>query len=68
MISCCARRLSNSDVHVNTQTQGAEKTDEAVETERMTEVPPDVVRSLNTPPLARHETDDSVEIVCDVIA
>ena len=68
MTLCCARRLS--DLHVNTQTQaqGQEKTNEAVETEKMTEAPPDVVRPLNTPPLARHETDDSVEIVCDVIA
>ena len=67
-MSCCARRLSDIDMNTQTQAQGPEKTDEAAETEKMTEAPPGVVRSLNTPPLARHETDDSVEIVCDVIA
>ena len=42
--------------------------DKAVETEPMTEEPPTVVRTVKTPPLVRNETEESVEIVCDVIA
>ncbi|KAI0744802.1 hypothetical protein C8Q76DRAFT_701246 [Earliella scabrosa] len=42
--------------------------DKAVETEAMTEEPPTLGRTVKTPSLVRNETEESVEIVCDVIA
>ena len=52
---------------------GTGKTDKAVATEPMLEHTPAEVhevvrRGLQTPPLERTETNDSVEIVCDVRA
>ena len=46
------------------------KVDKAIETEPMTEDPPThlALRTIKTPPLVRNETEDSVEIVCDVLA
>ena len=44
------------------------KVEAAVETEPMMEERPTVARKLTTPPLSRHETADSVEIVGDVLA
>ena len=44
------------------------KVEAAVETEPMTEERPSIARKLTTPPLSRHETADSVEIVGDVLA
>ena len=49
-------------------TDSPAKVEAAVETEPMTEERPSIVRKLTTPPLSRHETADSVEIVGDVLA
>ena len=49
-------------------TDSPAKVEAAVETEPMTEERPSVARKLTTPPLSRHETADSVEIVGDVLA
>ena len=46
----------------------ADMIEKTVETEIGMKAAPAVVRAIETPPLARHETDDSVEIVCEVLA
>ncbi|KAI0742651.1 hypothetical protein C8Q80DRAFT_1189887 [Daedaleopsis nitida] len=58
------------DVKAESLLASPTKVDKAIETEPIAEDPPTSLnmRTIKTPPLVRNETEDSVEIVCDVLA